>query len=255
MVQGTTLKRNGRSLLLFLPAFLSSRGPAQQQNVWSCLCRAVAASGLLAWPKGLSLSLLRMATQLVGVCRNQPQAHGAAGTRPGYFTISRPKGGFLMICLSNCSLPAHCLPTSTHHQPQGRPPCSSQLQDKPGCPWLSSCVQGGRLGAPTARQWPRSLVLPRPSQALLEGDKQPSPQRQVLLPIKHEQHFHEKPDPHPSSGEPRKDQEGVWGPCVHPDARLPASFQAAPAQAPAPPAPTLFPWQRRGGPTYCSCSW
>lgn len=48
----------------------------------------------------------------------------------------------------------------------------------------------------------------------------------------------------------------VWGSGVHADARLPASFQAAPAaQAPALPAPTLFPWQRRGGSTYCSCSW
>lgn len=75
------------------------------------------------------------------------------------------------------------------------------------------------------------------------------------LPIKHWQNDHEKPDPRFSAGEHRKDHEGVWGPCVHPDARIPSSFQAALAQAPAPPAPTLFPWQRRGGPTYCSCSW
>lgn len=93
--------------------------------------------------------------------------------------------------LASSPLPAH-----THPPPsRGWPASSSQLQDKPGCPRLSSCVQGGLLRAPTVRQWPRSLVLPRPSQALLEGDKQPSLQRQVLLPIKHEQNCHEKPDP------------------------------------------------------------
>ena len=62
-----------------------------------------------------------------------------------------------------------------------------------------------------------TLLLPRPSQALLEGDKQASPQRQVALPIKHE-HIIVKSRSHipVPRREHRKDQGGVWGPCVPP---------------------------------------
>lgn len=121
-------------------------------------------------------------------------------------------------------------------------------------PWLSSCVERGPLGAPTVRQWPHDCFGGLPRHCWKETGSLPCRGKWLCLPIKMSKMIMESQTRF-SAREHRGDHEGGWGPCVHPDASVPSSFQAALAQAPAPPAPTLFPWRRRGGPTYCSCSW
>lgn len=129
-----------------------------------CLVLALHSSGCLWLVRDLGqrvplLSLLLGRAELCGVIRSGPM--GLQALRRGYFTISRPKGGFVMICFSNCWFPSQG-PAHIRPPTEGRPPCSSSSRTS-GALRLPSCGQRGLLRAPTVRQWPHYCFrgLPR----------------------------------------------------------------------------------------------
>lgn len=220
-----------------------------------CLVLALHSSGCLWLVGDLGqraplLSLLLGRAELCGEIRSGPT--GLQALRRGYFTISRPKGGSVMICFSNCWFPSHGLLTSAHP-----PRASLPAPPAPGHaePSTASQLWAGRSPQSPPSQTMATLLLPRPSQASPEGSRQAgflaqapdaAGKTSAKLPRKAGPRFLCRE----SQNGPRRSPGAM---CPH--VRLPASLQAASEQAPAPPAPTLFPWQRRGGPTYCSCSW
>ena len=102
--------------------------------------------------------VLRMAKCSLQVCEKyQPWVHGAACAleRDISQSPSRPKGGFLTICLSNCSFLSHSLPTPTHPPTSSRPvslPLSSSKTSRAFIFFPAVCREVSSE-PPSVRQW------------------------------------------------------------------------------------------------------
>lgn len=127
--------------------------------------------------------------QLCGESSARPTGCRHAGE--GYFTIPDP-------------------PT------EGQPPCPSQLQDQ--LPVASRPCGERSPRSPHSQTMATRPPRRRPSQALLEGDRQPASQRQVALPADETlaRGSRENQTPVSLRESTEKDHEGVWGPGVPP---------------------------------------
>lgn len=140
-----------RTFLGCLSAFHGSQDPkclAQALQGSYCLCHARAVAQRVC--HFLSFSCRLRSLQVGG--GNQP---GPLRGQKLDFS-SGPKGGFMRICLSNCSLLSQGRP--------GPPTVSLLFPGQAEPPWISRCGHGGLLGAPHS-QTMATLLLLRPFQA------------------------------------------------------------------------------------------
>lgn len=138
------------------------------------------------WPKAVSFLPSSGRLNSLQVCEKiSPGPTGLLAPKSGIFHNLQtqrwlPSDLFVKGLVSIPPLPlAHIYPPTSRR-------AASLLLPAPGPAGLAMAFQLRARRSPQSppSQTMATRLLPRPSQALLEGDKQPSPQRQAALPIK-----------------------------------------------------------------------
>lgn len=147
------------------------------------------------------------------------------------------------------------LPAHTHlpsRLPTGQLPCSSHLWDRQCLPDVCREVSSEPPQSDNGH-----TLLPRPSQAVLEGRQAAFPAEATGAADKILAKLSRKTRVMKLSlcqGERKAPKRSLGVMCPEMPGFLPLSRQPE-RRLPHLPPPPLFPWQRRGGSTYCSCSW